>query len=156
MCNNDLNPRNVPKSNPSSAPTDLTTIIAEYLARNRGLDPDDPDHRQTPDYGIAAKLDGAVLEIALTFRRGAAYCCVEWDCHVGLRRGKRWTNLRRQLDDAGIAVAPRLELHGICMIEEGAIFFDFSKPDPDRRGWYGFAPVAMAWAYDIKYLEGVE
>jgi hypothetical protein len=28
------------------------------------------------------------------------------------------------------------------VVEEGAVFFDLFKPEPSRRGWYAFAPVA--------------
>ncbi len=154
MHNQDWNLRDIPGA--SNAPADLTPIIAESLAHNRGPDPDNLDHRQSPDYGVVATLEGAILEIFLTFRRGSAYCCPEWECHVGLRPGKRWGNLRRKMNDAGIAVKPRLELRGTCMIEEGTNFFDFSKPHPDRSGWYGFAPTEKAWSYKINYSEGVD
>ncbi len=42
---------------------DVTPIFAEHLARKRGPDPRAPGHRQTPDYGIVASLEGDVLEV---------------------------------------------------------------------------------------------
>ena len=70
-------------------PVDVTAILAELLARNRGPDPLDPDRRRVPDYGVAASLEGNTLALVLTFRKGAAYCYMEWGCHLGLFDGKR-------------------------------------------------------------------
>jgi hypothetical protein len=131
---------------------DVTGIFAEYLAGNRGPDPADPGRRQTPDYGVVATLAGDVLEVELTFRSGSAYCCHEWGCHVALIAGKRWDGFRRRLAAHGIAAPPRIELRRTCVIEEGAIFFDFSRPDPTRRRWYAFAPVA-AQRYQATAIE---
>src|SRR5207249_3237120 len=74
---------------------DVTTILAGLLARNRGPDPLHPDRRQPPNYGVAASLEGNVLSMVLTFRKGSAYCCMEWGCHLPLTNGKRWDGLRR-------------------------------------------------------------
>ena len=52
----------------------------------------------------------------------------------------------------GVPAPPRLELLLSCVVEEGAFFFDFSKPDPTRRGWYAFAPVA-AYQYQACAVE---
>jgi hypothetical protein len=121
---------------------DVTSIFADYLAGNRGPDPNDPEHRQKPNYGVIAKLADHVLEVELTFRRGSAYCCYEWGCHIALRDRLHWDDFRSRLAAHNIAVPPRMELLLTCVIEEGAIFFDFGKPDPKRRGWYPFAPAA--------------
>jgi hypothetical protein len=121
---------------------DVTDVFAELLARNRGPDPLDPDARQPPDYGVAASLDGRALSVVLTFRRGAAYCCMEWGCHLALTDGKRWEGLRRALAAHGIAAPAQLELRLSCVIEEGAVFFNLFRPDPTRRNWYAFEPVA--------------
>jgi len=121
---------------------DMTGIFAEYLAGNRGPNPADPQRRQTPNYGVVATLAGDTLEVELTFRSGTAFCCYEWGCHLSLIDGKRWDGFRRLLAVYGIVPPPRIELRWTCVIEEGAIFFDFFKPDLTRRGWYAFAPVA--------------
>jgi hypothetical protein len=124
-------------------PIDVTPIFAEQLAGNRGPDPSDPKHRQAPAYGVTATLAGSVLSVELTFRSGSAYCCYEWGCHIHLfPLGKRWDGLRRLLAAHGIAAPQQMELRRTCVIEEGTLFFDFRKPDPTRRGWYAFAPVA--------------
>jgi hypothetical protein len=123
---------------------DVTPIFVEYLAGNRGPDPADPKHRQRPNYGVVATLTDAVLEVELTFRTGSAYCCYAWGCHVALSPGKRWDGLRRRLAEHGITAPPQIELRWAMVIEEGAIFFDLFRPDPTRRGWYAFAPVAAA------------
>jgi hypothetical protein len=125
-----------------AAAIDITPILAELIARNRGPDPLNPNVRRAPDYGVAATLEGSTLDMVLTFRSGAAYCCYEWGCHLGLFDGKRWHGLRRALAAHGVAAPPRLELQLVCDVEDGAVFFDMSKPDKTRRGWYGFAPVA--------------
>lgn len=121
---------------------DITPIVAELLARNRGPDPLSPDDRKPPNYGVAATLQGSSVEMILTFRSGAAYCCMEWGCHLRLIDGKRWHGLREALTAHGFSAPPRLKLRLECLIEEGAVFFDLSKPDPARRRWYAFAPVS--------------
>jgi hypothetical protein len=45
----------------------------------------------------------------------------------------------------------RLEL--TVIVEEGALFFDFSRPDPVHRGVYAFAP-ARALRHQDGALEG--
>jgi len=73
---------------------DVTPAFAVYLAGNRGPTLTDPSARERPDYGISASLDGAVLELVLTFRAGSAYCCGEWPCHFLLFPTRRWDRLR--------------------------------------------------------------
>jgi hypothetical protein len=119
----------------------VTLVLSELLARNRGHDPLDPDRRQPPDYGVSASLEAGTLEVVLTFRSGATYCCYEPGCHVRLHNGHRWDELRRVLAAHGITAPLSLELRLTCVVEEGAVFFDFAKPDVTRRGWYAFHPV---------------
>jgi hypothetical protein len=121
---------------------DVSPILAELLARNQGPVPHNPDGRQSPDYGVTAMLEGSTLDVVLTFRSGSAYCCMEWGCHLALRDGKRWHELRWAFAAHGVVAPPRLDLQLMGVIEEGAVFFDPFRPDPTRRGWYAFAPVA--------------
>ena len=51
---------------------DVTLILKELLAANRGPNPTDPAMRQSPDYGVAALLDGSILDVMLTFKKGRA------------------------------------------------------------------------------------
>jgi hypothetical protein len=132
---------------------DVTPVFAAYFARNRGPVPGDPDARRPPDYGVSAHLDGAVVELALTFRAGSAYCCDQWGCHLNLHEGKRWEWLRRDLSARGVEVPPRLELQLAVVVEAGALFFDYRRPDRSRRGWYEFAPAA-AQRYQVVVAEG--
>jgi hypothetical protein len=136
-------------------PTDVTAILTEYLAGNRGPDPTDADHRRRPDYGVTATLAGGVLEVVLTFRSGCAYCCCEWGCHLNLTEGKRWDGLRRRLIVAGIAAPSQLELRLACVVEDGAKFFDLARPDPARRGWYAFTST-VAHRYTAIAVEAPE
>jgi hypothetical protein len=131
---------------------DVTSILAQLLARNRGPDPLNPDIARTPDYGIAGSLDGQTLSVMLTFRAGAAYCCEEWGCHLALTDRKRWIHLRQALAEHSVDAPPRLELCLSCVVEDGAMFFDPSRPDPARRGWYAFAP-ATAHQYQVSAVE---
>ena len=107
---------------------DLTPVFATYFARNRGPVPGDPENRQPPDFGMSARLDGAVVELALVFRAGSAYCCSQWGCHLNLDEGKRWEWLRRELSARRVEAPPRLELRLTVVIEAGAMFFDFRQP----------------------------
>ena len=119
---------------------DLTPAFSDYLARNRGPVPGDPDTRQQPAYGVVASLEGGFIKLALTFRAGAAYCCSEWGCHLSASDGTFWEWLRRELQAHGLVAPPLLVLHLTVVVETGALFFDFSRPDQSRRGWYEFTP----------------
>ena len=131
---------------------DVTNIMAGLLARNRGPDPLNPDTRRQPDYGVSASLEENALSVVLTFRRGAAYCCMEWGCHLALTDGRRWDGLRGALASHGISVPARLQLRLSCVIEEGAVFFNLFRPDPTRRNWYAFEPVA-SYHYEVSAVE---
>jgi hypothetical protein len=131
---------------------DVTQILSELLAHNAGPDPLDPDCRRRPDYRVSASLEGSTLDIALTFRAGAAYCCYEPGCHL-LLAGRQWDALRRALAAHGISTPTGFEVRLTCIVEEGALFFDFSKPDPSRRGWYAFRPVT-AYRFQVFADEG--
>jgi hypothetical protein len=97
-------------------------------------------------------LEGNTLCVVLTFRAGCAYCCMEWGCHLALADGTRWDGLRRALAEHGVAAPEHLELRLACVVEEEAVFFDPFAPDPDRRGWYTFRPVA-AHRYQVSATE---
>jgi hypothetical protein len=131
---------------------DVTLILKDLLAANRGPNPNDPETRQSPDYGVAASLEGNVLDVLLTFKKDRAYCCMEWGCHLALFDARRWEKLHEALAESGVVAPPGLRLQLCCKIEEGAVFFDFSKPDHTRRGWYGFAAVA-AHNYKVVTVE---
>lgn len=133
---------------------DVTPVFAAYLARNRTPVPGDPEARQPADYGVSATLNGGVINLELTFRAGSVYCCYEWGCHLALHSGVRWEKLRRALASHGVAVPARLKLRLSCVIEEGAVFFNLLRPDPTRRNWYAFEPVA-AYHYEISAVEAV-
>ncbi len=123
-------------------PINATSVLAELLSHNLGPDPLDPENRCPPNYGVGASLDKNILSVVLTFRRGATYCCMEWGCHMPLLNGKRWDRLREELAGHGVPLPPQLQLRLSCVVEEGAIFFDEERPDPIRRDWYAFKPVA--------------
>jgi hypothetical protein len=131
---------------------DVTLVLSELLARNQGPDPLNPDRRQPPDYGVSASLEEDTLDVVLTFRSGAAYCCYEPGCHLGLFDGKRWDVLHEALATHGIDAPSRLKLRLTGVVEEGAVFFDFAKSDPARRGWYAFRPV-VAYRYQESATE---
>jgi hypothetical protein len=133
---------------------DVTPVIAAYFSRNRGPVPGDPEARQPPDYGVSASLDGRRIDLALTFRGGSAYCCYEWGCHLALSEGKRWEWLRQELAAHKIEVPDRLVLQLAVVVDAGALFFDWRRPEPSRRGrgWYAFAPVE-ALRYEVVVTE---
>jgi hypothetical protein len=118
----------------------ITQVFTTYLAQNRGPVLGDPQLRQAPNYGVTASLEGATIFLTLTFRAGCAYCCYEWGCHLNLRETQRWEWLRQVLSAQGLLPAERLELCVVVVVEAGALFFDWSRPDPTRRGRYAVAP----------------
>ena len=126
---------------------DVTPAFAAYTATNRGPTPTDPDARERPDYGLSAVLDGSVIELTLTFRAGAAYCCGEWQCHFMLFPTRRWDKLRRVLSAMGVEVAGRLELRVEGVVEEGALFL---LPRRSRD-----TPAALAPANAFRYRQVV-
>jgi hypothetical protein len=134
---------------------DVTPVFADYIARNRGPVPGDPEARQPSDHAVTATLDGGVIDLEMTFRSGSAYCCYEWGCHLALAEGKRWGWLRRELAARGVPAPDRLELRLAVVVEAGALFFDWSRPEPSPRGrgWYAFAP-ADALRYQKVVAEG--
>jgi hypothetical protein len=134
---------------------DVTAVISDLLASNRGPDPLSPENRTQPDYGVHAVLDGDVLRMTLTFQSESAYCCMEWGCHLSLHDGKRWETLRQKCANRGVSTPARFQLQLSCVVETGALFFDMSRPDPNRRGWYTFRP-AEAHEYQISSTEGCD
>ncbi|MHB1560988.1 MAG: hypothetical protein ACYC61_26335 [Isosphaeraceae bacterium] len=118
---------------------DLTNVFAGHFAGNLGPVPDDPDVRRAPDYSLSAGLDGGVVELVLTFRAGAAYCCYELGCHLSVDEDW-WEWLRCELAARRVEAPPQLELHVTVVVEAGALFFDSRRPDGSRRFWYDFTP----------------
>jgi hypothetical protein len=124
------------------------------MARNLGPDPNYPDARRQPDYGVAASLEGDTLTVLLTFRRDEAYCCIEWGCHLALHEGQRWDPLRQSFAACCMPAPEQLRLKYTCVIEEGSIFFDFGRPDVTRRGWFAFKE-ATGSRYEASAVEAV-
>lgn len=136
---------------------DVTPIFAAQLARNRGPTADDPTAREPPNYVVSARLNGAVIDLTLTFRAGAAYCCCEWGCHLGLFQGERWGWLRRELASGALPVPDRLELRLAVSVEPGALFFDYARPVPGRRGLYELKPAeALRYQEVVTEADGPE
>ena len=131
---------------------DVTPIFAAYFARNRGPVLGNPELRQAPNYGIDASWDGEMVNLALTFRSGSPYCCYQYGCHLNLTEGRRWDWLRRELSARSMDPPSRLRLRVTVTVEEGALFFDWSRPDSSRRGWYAFAQ-EIAYQYQVVVTE---
>ncbi len=129
---------------------DVSPVMEAYLSANKGPAADDPAARVRLDYGIVATLTGGLLEVRLTFRRGAAYCCFEPGCHLGLFAGRRWNPLRRHFASAGFAAPGRLELRLTGVVEAGALTFGGRRLTQSRPGVYELEPSA---AYDYQTTE---
>jgi hypothetical protein len=127
---------------------DIKPVFAAYFARNRGPVPADSAQRKAPNYGVRASLADNTIDLGLTFQAGSAYCCSESGCHLNLYDGRRWGWLRQELAALGIVSPLPIVLRLEVVIEEGSLFFDFSRPDPFQRGWYAFAP-ASARVYNV-------
>jgi hypothetical protein len=111
--------------------------------------------RLVPEHGIKADLEGSVINLEFIFRAGSHYCCYEWGCNTGLFSSKRWERLRQLFSAFGLDSPSRFELHANILIEPGALFFDWGKPDPDRSGWYAFAP-SPAYRFEKIVFEACE
>ncbi|MBY0587092.1 hypothetical protein K2X85_07935 [bacterium] len=131
---------------------DISDTFAALLAENRGVDPNHPEATKPPDYGITATFETGFIDLVLTFRRDSAYCCMEWGCHLGFVSGEHWVKLRQALWLRKTTVPDRLRLHLRCIIEDGAKFYDLSRPNPTRRGVYAFK-TAEAWCYELSVAE---
>ncbi|MCE9634309.1 MAG: hypothetical protein K8T90_01275 [Planctomycetes bacterium] len=136
---------------------DLTSAYAALLARNLGPVPGDSEARRPAEYGVSAAFDRGVVYLTLTFRSGAAYCCYEWGCHLGLDEVETWPWLRGELAARGVASPGLLRVRLTVVVEAGALFFDWTRPRPSARGrgWYEFAPEA-ARRYEEVFTEGDE
>ena len=131
----------------------VSAIVSEVLAANRGPDTSSPGNRVQPDYGIEADLENDLLAMKMTFRSDEAYCCMEWGCHLALHDGKRWDALRTVLEDHGVPTPSQLRLKLTCVVKSGSLFFDMSRPDPTRRGWYAFrVPKQMSMKFLVLRL----
>lgn len=118
---------------------DVSSALERLLSTNLGPAHEDAAARVAPDYGVTCLLSGSTLEVALTFRRGRAYCCMEWGCHLALLDGKRWTRLRDSFAAEGRTLPPRLRMRLTVTVEDGALFFDPFRPEPGHPGRYAFA-----------------
>lgn len=132
--------------------SDVTTALIELVSSNLGPGESGSNAREQPNNGLAASLEGDCLIMTLTFRCGRRYCCMEWGCHLPLHSGKRWDDLRRILSARQVDSPDPLRLHLTVVVEEGAEFFDRSRPDPDRRGSYAFRG-APAQRYEVSAVE---
>ena len=123
---------------------DLTPAYAALLARNLGPIPGDAEARRPAQYGVSAEFDRGVVDLTLTFHSGAAYCCYEWGCHLGLDEVGTWPWLRGELAARGVPSPGPLRVRLTVVVEAGALFFDWTRPRPSARGrgWYEFAPAA--------------
>jgi len=128
--------------------TDVTEILKRLLSVNRGPSKFAPDARQPVDYGVAAALAGDRLEVVITFKKDQAYCCNEWGCHLALPGDKPWSKLRGLFSESGVAAPPSMSLSLLCEIEPGALFFDLTRPAPQRRRLYALTP-ASGHSYEV-------
>jgi hypothetical protein len=117
-------------------PIDLTDVIVRVLAQNRSPDPKRLGEKIPSHYGIAASLQGDIVRVDLRFVNHLAYCCMEPMCHLPMREGKRWRSLREAMAESGLQPPDRLRMELRVVVEEGALFFDWTLPIPGRIGWY--------------------
>jgi len=131
---------------------DITPVISSYLSTNLGPDPENPGKRKKPEYGIRASLDEELLELTITFLDGRSYCCMEWACHISLTDKNRWDCLRRHCAEHQIQTPEQFKLNLCCVVEQGAQFFDLSRPDRGLRGWYDMH-TSDSYRYEVSSTE---
>ena len=132
---------------------DISPVIVSLLSNNLGPSLENPEIKIQPNYGISASCENGLIELELIFRRDAAYCCMEWGCHLGFISGDSWEKFRLVLS-AEIPILPdKLTAHLKCIIEEGARFFDLSRPDPQRKDRFAFYS-AGPFRYEVSAIEG--
>jgi hypothetical protein len=135
-------------------PKDVTGVFLYIFSKSRGPVPSQPDVHQPVEYGVKATLDGKILDVELTFLKGSVYCCYQHDCNLPIYTGRRWNQLREEFSKRGYIVEDQLELRLTCVIEKDSLFFDFSRPDPNHRGFYEFKTVD-AYRYCVTMYEAL-
>jgi hypothetical protein len=115
---------------------DLTEVIERVLAGNLSPDPTRLGEKIPSHYGVAASLQEDLLRIDLRFLNHSAYCCMEPACHLPMHEGKHWRSLRVAMAEYGLEAPKRLTMELRVAVDEGALFFDWTKPIPGRLGWY--------------------
>jgi len=118
-----------------------TEAIIALMAGNRG-----PDLKH-PDYGISADvfLDGEFrIDLELTFKRDAKYCCPEPECHLATYLPRFWTALREHFAHAGIESTFPIVLRVKGVVEPGALLY---------RGNTSLPYPSNGFEYDEEYRE---
>lgn len=116
-------------------PIDLTEVIERVLAGSLSPDPQRMGEKIPSRYGLSASLQNDLLRVELRFLNHSAYCCMEPACQP-MREGKRWRSLRVAMAEYGLEAPKRLTMELRVAVQEGALFFDWTKPIPGRLGWY--------------------
>jgi hypothetical protein len=133
---------------------DLTVVLAEWLSRNRGPDPESPGVRTRPGYVVSGSLEDDLLRVRLTFPAGRAFCCFEPGCHLALHDGTRWGSLRDALSQGGCHPPDRLRLFMEAFVESGSKSLDPTTHDEGVPGVLAFRAVDRSWSYIHEAQEG--
>ncbi|MBI1348875.1 hypothetical protein GC163_21600 [bacterium] len=130
----------------------ISPVFRRILSTNRGPVLGIPTQRHSPDYRVEAFYENGIITLSLVFCEGVAYCCSEIECHLPMKGRKQWDRIRNELQIYDFTPPFPLHVQIHVEIEHGALFFDFSRPDPALRGWYEFKP-AQAARYFCEYVE---
>ena len=99
----------------------LAQVISEMLAEGRFyFGPSGPGYFGLEVCNLSS--DGFEFDLALTFKSGVRYCCIEWGCHIALYSSGWFQTVKDRLRAMGVTNLPPMTVKNLhVMVEKGAI-----------------------------------
>jgi hypothetical protein len=84
----------------------LAQFISDMLAEGRFyFGPSGPGYFGLEVRNVSA--NGSEFDLALTFKAGVRYCCIEWGCHIELYSSRWFQAVKDRLRAIGVTNLPR-------------------------------------------------
>jgi hypothetical protein len=96
-------------------------VISEMLAEGRlYFGPSGPGYFGLEVSNVSS--DGSEFDLALTFKAGVRYCCIEWGCHMALYSRGWFQAVKDRLKATGLTNLPAMAVRNLhVLVEKGAI-----------------------------------
>jgi hypothetical protein len=106
---------------PSDVQRALAQVISEMLAEGRFyFGASGPEYIGLEVSNLSS--DGSEFDLALTFKAGIRYCCIEWGCHIALYSSGWFQAVKDRLGAKGITNLPLMTVRNLhVLVEKGAI-----------------------------------